>query len=74
MPLNQELYERLRALEKLEKLKEEFLRLQKSEEKPKTMRKSLATYREREIAFLEEHAWSFGDIYRLMLLKAGEDA
>ena len=72
--MNQELYKRLQALEKLEKLKQEFLKLEKSEEKPQTKRKSLATYREREIEFLEENYWSFGDVYRLMLLKAGEDA
>ena len=71
--MNQEMYRRLQALQKLEKLREEFLKLEKNEEKPQTKRKSLATYREREIAFLEEHAWTFGDVYRLMLLKAGED-
>jgi len=68
-----ELYKRLKALEKLEELREKALKLEKSEEKPQTNRKSLATYREREIAFLEENAWTFGDVYRLMLLKAGED-
>jgi len=71
--MNQEIYERLRALEKLEKLKQEFLKLEKSEEKPQTNRKSLATYREREIEYLEENFYTFGDVYRLMLLKAGED-
>jgi len=70
--LNRELYERIRALDKLEKLRQEALRLEKSQEKQQTNRKSTVSFNDKRIAELEENAWSFGDIYELMLRKAGD--
>ena len=70
--MNPELYERLRALQKLDELREKALRLEKDEDIPKTNRKSTVSFNDKRIAELEENAWSFGDIYELMLRKAGD--
>ena len=69
--MDQELYEKLRALERLEKLREEALRLEKGEDVPKTNRKSPVSFNDKRIAELEENCWSFADVYELMLRKAG---
>ena len=69
--MNPELYERLRALQKLDELREKALRLEKDEDIPKTNRKSKVSFNDRRIAELEENAWSFADVYELMLRKAG---
>ncbi|MCD6240695.1 hypothetical protein J7K27_04125 [Candidatus Bathyarchaeota archaeon] len=70
--MDPELYKRLRMLEKLEKLREEALKLEKSEEKPQTKRKSPVSFNDKRIAELEENFWSFADVYELMLRKAGD--
>ena len=70
--MNRELYERIRALSKLEKLRQEALRLEKSQEKRQTNRKSPVSFNDKRIAELEENYWSFGDIYELILRKAGD--
>ena len=70
--MNRELYDRIRALDKLEKLREEALKLEKSEEKPRTNRKSPISFNDKRIAELEENYWSFADVYELMLRKAGD--
>ena len=65
------MYKRLRALQKLDELREEALKLEKSEETPRTNRKSIVSFNDRRIAELEENYWSFADVYELMLRKAG---
>ena len=70
--MNPELYERLKALQKLEELREKALKLEKSEEKPRTNRKSTVSFNDKRIAELEESFWSFGDVYELILRKAGD--
>jgi len=70
--LNPELYRRLKALQKLDELKEEFLKLEKSQETRQTNRKSPVSFNDRRIAELEESFWSFGDVYELILRKAGD--
>ena len=70
--MNPELYRRLKALQKLDELKEEFLKLEKSQETRQTNRKSTVSFNDRRIAELEESFWSFGDVYELMLRKAGD--
>lgn len=69
--MNPELYRRLKALQKLDELKEEFLKLEKSQEERQTKKKSTVSFNDRRIAELEENAWSFADVYELMLRKAG---
>lgn len=68
--MDRELYKRLKALEKIDKLKKEALELLKEN---KTAKKSKVSYKEDEIAYLEENFQTFADVYRLMLLKAGEN-
>ena len=68
--MDRELYKRLKALEKIDKLKKEALELLKEN---KTAKKSKVSYKEDEIAYLEENYYTFADVYRLMLLKAGEN-
>ena len=70
--MNRELYDRIRALDKLEKLRQEALRLEKSQEKQQTNRKSTVSFNDKRIAELEESFWSFGDVYELILRKAGD--
>ena len=70
--MDPELYKRIRALEKLEKLREEALKLEKSQDECQTNRKSTVSFNDRRIAELEESFWSFGDVYELMLRKAGD--
>ena len=68
--MDRELYERIKALEKIDKLKKEALELLKEN---KTAKKSKVSYKEDEIAYLEENYYTVADVYRLMLLKAGEN-
>ena len=70
--MNPELYRRLKALQKLDELKEEFLKLEKSQETRQTNRKSTVSFNDKRIAELEETYWSFGDVYELILRKAGD--
>ena len=69
--MDAELYKRIRMLERLEKLKEEAIKLEKGEDVPKTNRKSPVSFNDKRIAELEENYWSFADVYELMLRKAG---
>ena len=70
--MNPELYERLRALQKLEELRQKALELEKSEETRQTKKKSTVSFNNKRIAELEETYWSFGDVYELILRKAGD--
>ena len=68
--MDRELYKKIEALKKIDKLKKEALELLKEN---KTAKKSKVSYKEDEIAHLEENYYTFADVYRLMLLKAGEN-
>ena len=67
-----DLYKRLEALKKLDELKQKALELEKSQEERQTKKKSTVSFNDRRIAELEESFWSFGDVYELMLRKAGD--
>ena len=67
-----DLYKRLEALKKLDELKQKALELEKSQEERQTKKKSTVSFNDKRIAELEENAWTFGDIYELMLRKAGD--
>jgi len=67
-----DLYKRLEALKKLDELKQKALELEKSEEIRQTKKKSTVSFNDRRITELEETYWSFGDVYELMLRKAGD--
>lgn len=71
--MNPELYKRMKALQKIDELKKRALELVEETEKSQTAKKSKATYKQQEIEYLEENFQTFADVYRLMLLKSGEN-
>ena len=69
--MDAQLYKKLRMLERLEKLREEALRLEKGEDAPKTNRKSKVSFNDERIAYLEQNYYTFADVYELILRKGG---
>jgi len=63
----------MKALQKIDELKKRALELVEETEKSQTAKKSKATYKQQEIEHLEENFQTFADVYRLMLLKSGEN-
>lgn len=63
----------MKALQKIDELKKRALELVEETEKSQTAKKSKATYKQQEIEYLEENFQTFADVYRLMLLKSGEN-